>query len=151
MCKLLQGAEGSSPAIPVCRSLTAAGGEPLCVPLKPTYFSNISRPCWRSPAMTGWGFSMFPPSTGSYFQLNKDSCHPWLTISEDGFTVVRSERKTFRRELPPSKTQFTRYLTGHPMEHSGNLTNATVLYRKLDYGKSMQLLGRDPEKGKTPL
>lgn len=47
-------------------------------------------------------------TTGSYFQLNKDSCHPWLTISEDGFTVVRSERKTFRRELPPSKTQFTR-------------------------------------------
>ncbi|CAO2613990.1 Fibronectin type III and SPRY domain-containing protein 2 [Lemmus lemmus] len=47
-------------------------------------------------------------TTGSYFQLNKDSCHPWLTISEDGFTVVRSEKKTFRRELPPSKTQFTR-------------------------------------------
>ncbi|XP_005357724.1 fibronectin type III and SPRY domain-containing protein 2 isoform X3 [Microtus ochrogaster] len=47
-------------------------------------------------------------TTGSYFQLNKDSCHPWLTISEDGFTVVRSEKKTFRRELLPSKTQFTR-------------------------------------------
>ncbi|XP_038170001.1 fibronectin type III and SPRY domain-containing protein 2 isoform X3 [Arvicola amphibius] len=47
-------------------------------------------------------------TTGSYFQLNKDSCHPWLTISEDGFTVVRSEKKTFRKELPPSKTQFTR-------------------------------------------
>lgn len=47
-------------------------------------------------------------TTGSYFQLNKDTCHPWLTISEDGFTVVRSEKKTFRRELPPSKTQFTR-------------------------------------------
>ncbi|XP_035298309.1 fibronectin type III and SPRY domain-containing protein 2 isoform X2 [Cricetulus griseus] len=47
-------------------------------------------------------------TTGSYFQLNKDSCHPWLTISEDGFTVVRGEKKTFRRELPPTKTQFTR-------------------------------------------
>ncbi|CAH7344460.1 fibronectin type III and SPRY domain-containing protein 2 isoform X1 [Phodopus roborovskii] len=47
-------------------------------------------------------------TTGSYFQLNRDSCHPWLTISEDGFTVVRSEKKTFRRELPPTKAQFNR-------------------------------------------
>ncbi|XP_028610721.1 fibronectin type III and SPRY domain-containing protein 2 isoform X3 [Grammomys surdaster] len=47
-------------------------------------------------------------TTGSYFQLNKDTCHPWLTVSEDGFTVVRSEKKGFRRELPPSKMQFTR-------------------------------------------
>lgn len=48
-------------------------------------------------------------TTGSYFQLNKDTCHPWLTISEDGFTVVRSEKKrSFRRELPPSKAQFSR-------------------------------------------
>lgn len=66
---------------------------------------------------------MFPSPTGSYFQLNKDTCHPWLTISEDGFTVVRSEKKSFRRELPPSKTQFTRYLTASPvpMELLGNV------------------------------
>ncbi|XP_055479441.1 fibronectin type III and SPRY domain-containing protein 2 isoform X2 [Psammomys obesus] len=47
-------------------------------------------------------------TTGSYFQLNKDSCHPWLTVSEDGLTVVRSEKRAFRREPPPSKTKFTR-------------------------------------------
>ncbi|XP_006871014.1 PREDICTED: fibronectin type III and SPRY domain-containing protein 2 [Chrysochloris asiatica] len=47
-------------------------------------------------------------TTGCYFHLNKDTCHPWLTISEDGFTVVRSERKTPAREPLPSNTQFTR-------------------------------------------
>ncbi|XP_063554853.1 fibronectin type III and SPRY domain-containing protein 2 isoform X2 [Gorilla gorilla gorilla] len=45
---------------------------------------------------------------GSYFRLNKDTCHPWLTISEDGLTVVRSERRTPARELSPSDTHFTR-------------------------------------------
>ncbi|KAM9586052.1 fibronectin type III and SPRY domain-containing protein 2 [Trichechus inunguis] len=47
-------------------------------------------------------------TTGSYFHLNKDTCHPWLTISEDGFTIVRSERKTPAREQLPSYTRFTR-------------------------------------------
>ncbi|XP_049761671.1 fibronectin type III and SPRY domain-containing protein 2 isoform X2 [Elephas maximus indicus] len=47
-------------------------------------------------------------TTGSYFHLNKDTCHPWLTISEDGYTVVRSERKAAAREQLPSNTQFTR-------------------------------------------
>nr|XP_027777244.1 fibronectin type III and SPRY domain-containing protein 2 isoform X3 [Marmota flaviventris] len=47
-------------------------------------------------------------TTGSYFHLNKNTCHSWLTISKDGFTVVRSERKILTRELLPSKTQFTR-------------------------------------------
>ncbi|XP_008831251.1 fibronectin type III and SPRY domain-containing protein 2 isoform X3 [Nannospalax galili] len=47
-------------------------------------------------------------TTGSYFHLNKDTCHPWLTISEDEFTVVRSEKKTLKREPPPGKAQFTR-------------------------------------------
>ncbi|EAW62440.1 hCG1731307 [Homo sapiens] len=45
---------------------------------------------------------------GSYFRLNKDTCHPWLTISEDGLTAVRSERRTPARELSPSDTHFTR-------------------------------------------
>nr|XP_055133368.1 fibronectin type III and SPRY domain-containing protein 2 isoform X2 [Symphalangus syndactylus] len=45
---------------------------------------------------------------GSYFRLNKDTCHPWLTISEDGLTVVRSERRTPTRELSPRDTRFTR-------------------------------------------
>lgn len=93
---------------------------------------------------------MFPPSTGSYFQLNKDTCHPWLTVSEDGFTVVRSEKKRFRRELPPSKMQFTRYLTASPtpMEHLRS-PNATVIQRKPDCDKRMQLVRRDPEEEKT--
>nr|XP_045002317.1 fibronectin type III and SPRY domain-containing protein 2 isoform X2 [Jaculus jaculus] len=47
-------------------------------------------------------------TTGSYFHLNKDTCHPWLTISEDGLTVIRNKRKIFQREPPPNKTQFTR-------------------------------------------
>ncbi|XP_075414160.1 fibronectin type III and SPRY domain-containing protein 2 isoform X2 [Tenrec ecaudatus] len=47
-------------------------------------------------------------TTGSYFHLNKDTCHPWLTVSEDGFTVVRKERKTTAREPLPSDTHITR-------------------------------------------
>ncbi|XP_070259069.1 fibronectin type III and SPRY domain-containing protein 2-like [Myotis yumanensis] len=47
-------------------------------------------------------------TTGSYFRLNEHTCHPWLTISEDGLTAVRSERKTPTREPPPSSTRFTR-------------------------------------------
>ncbi|XP_012304681.2 fibronectin type III and SPRY domain-containing protein 2 isoform X1 [Aotus nancymaae] len=45
---------------------------------------------------------------GSYFRLNKDTCHPWLAISQDGLTIIRSERSTPRREPPPSDTRFTR-------------------------------------------
>lgn len=89
------------------------GAGVLCIhPEEAMLLGNAPRSCWKSPAITGRGFLMFPPSTGSYFQLNKDTCHPWLTISEDGFTVVRSEKKrSFRRELPPSKAQFSRYPT----------------------------------------
>nr|KAF6409856.1 fibronectin type III and SPRY domain containing 2 [Rousettus aegyptiacus] len=47
-------------------------------------------------------------TTGSYFRLNRHTCHPWLTISEDGLTAVRSERKTPAREPPPSNTCFSR-------------------------------------------
>ncbi|XP_053452178.1 fibronectin type III and SPRY domain-containing protein 2 isoform X2 [Nycticebus coucang] len=47
-------------------------------------------------------------TTGSYFHLNKDTCHPWLAISEDGFTIVRSERKTPAREPLPNSARFTR-------------------------------------------
>uniref|UniRef100_G1NVZ5 Fibronectin type III and SPRY domain containing 2 n=2 Tax=Myotis lucifugus TaxID=59463 RepID=G1NVZ5_MYOLU len=47
-------------------------------------------------------------TTGSYFRLNEQTCHPWLTISEDGLTAVRSERKTPTRAPPPSSTRFTR-------------------------------------------
>ncbi|XP_065404389.1 fibronectin type III and SPRY domain-containing protein 2 isoform X2 [Macaca fascicularis] len=45
---------------------------------------------------------------GSYFRLNKDTCHPWLIISEDGLTVVRSERRIPARELSSSDSRFTR-------------------------------------------
>ncbi|XP_039072458.1 fibronectin type III and SPRY domain-containing protein 2 [Hyaena hyaena] len=47
-------------------------------------------------------------TTGSYFHLNQHTCHAGLTISEDGFTVVRSEKKTPATELLPSNTRFTR-------------------------------------------
>lgn len=46
--------------------------------------------------------------TGSFFHLNQHTCHPGLTISEDGFTVVRSERKTPAKEPLPGNTRFTR-------------------------------------------
>ncbi|KAM6201311.1 fibronectin type III and SPRY domain-containing protein 2 isoform 2-T2 [Rhynchocyon petersi] len=48
---------------------------------------NVGGPSVRSKPAT-------VSTTGLYFHLNKDTCHPCLTISEDGFTVVRSERKT---------------------------------------------------------
>ncbi|XP_066211847.1 fibronectin type III and SPRY domain-containing protein 2 isoform X2 [Saccopteryx leptura] len=47
-------------------------------------------------------------TTGSYFRLNEHTSHPWLTISEDGLTAVRSERRTPAREPLPSNTRFTR-------------------------------------------
>ncbi|XP_047702757.1 fibronectin type III and SPRY domain-containing protein 2 isoform X2 [Prionailurus viverrinus] len=47
-------------------------------------------------------------TTGSFFHLNQHTCHPGLTISEDGFTVVRSERKTPAKEPLPGNTRFTR-------------------------------------------
>ncbi|XP_067554195.1 fibronectin type III and SPRY domain-containing protein 2 isoform X1 [Pseudorca crassidens] len=47
-------------------------------------------------------------TTGSYFRLNEHTCHPWLTVSEDGLTVVRSERKASARKPLPSDTRFTR-------------------------------------------
>ncbi|XP_054445125.1 fibronectin type III and SPRY domain-containing protein 2 [Pteronotus mesoamericanus] len=47
-------------------------------------------------------------TTGSYFRLNEHSCHPWLTVSEDGLTVVRSERQAPARAPPPSTARFTR-------------------------------------------
>ncbi|XP_012785140.2 fibronectin type III and SPRY domain-containing protein 2 [Ochotona princeps] len=48
-------------------------------------------------------------TTGSYFHLDKDTCHPCLTISEDGFTLTRSERKASTREVAASSNvRFTR-------------------------------------------
>ena len=49
------------------------------------------------------------PLAGSYFPLDKHTCHPRLTVSEDGLTVVRSERRGPPREPVPSDAHFTRY------------------------------------------
>lgn len=111
--------------------------------------ANATRPRWERPLVTGWGFSL---PIGSYFQLNKDTCHPWLTISEDGLTVVRSEKRTFRREPPASKTKFTRYLPASPLPaaalpQSTRKTYPTpvpLLFKRS--GKRMQLVGRDSER-----
>ncbi|KAM8957816.1 fibronectin type III and SPRY domain-containing protein 2 isoform 1-T2 [Lycaon pictus] len=62
---------------------------------------NMGGPSARSDPVTIY-------TTGSCFQLNEHTCHPWLTISEDGLTVVRSERKTLAKEPLPSNTRFTR-------------------------------------------
>lgn len=47
-------------------------------------------------------------TTGSYFSLDEHTCHPRLTVSEDGLTVVRSERRGPAKEPVPSDAQFTR-------------------------------------------
>uniref|UniRef100_A0A8C3WXM6 Fibronectin type III and SPRY domain containing 2 n=1 Tax=Catagonus wagneri TaxID=51154 RepID=A0A8C3WXM6_9CETA len=47
-------------------------------------------------------------TTGSCFHLNEHTHHPWLTVSEDGLTVVRGERKAPAREPLPSDARFTR-------------------------------------------
>ncbi|XP_004398381.1 PREDICTED: fibronectin type III and SPRY domain-containing protein 2 [Odobenus rosmarus divergens] len=62
---------------------------------------NVGGPSARSEPVT-------VHTTGSCFPLNQHTCPPWLTISEDGFTVMRSERKTPAKELLPGSTQFTR-------------------------------------------
>ncbi|XP_037365849.1 fibronectin type III and SPRY domain-containing protein 2 [Talpa occidentalis] len=46
-------------------------------------------------------------TTGSHFRLNPHTCHPWLSVSEDGLTVVR-ERRPPAREPSPSNNRFTR-------------------------------------------
>nr|XP_036856423.1 fibronectin type III and SPRY domain-containing protein 2 [Manis javanica]XP_036856424.1 fibronectin type III and SPRY domain-containing protein 2 [Manis javanica] len=85
--------------IPTCEAL---------VQLQPRQSYSI---CVRALNMGGPSARSEPATvytTGSYFPLNEHTCHPWLTISEDGFTVVRSERKTGEREPLPSNTRFTR-------------------------------------------
>lgn len=74
-----------------------------------------SAPCARVAAMlskpgTDWlrmDLWVCSPA-GSYFRLNQHTCHPWLTISEDGLRAVRGERKTPAKEPPPRNTRFSR-------------------------------------------
>ncbi|XP_049639907.1 fibronectin type III and SPRY domain-containing protein 2 [Suncus etruscus] len=64
---------------------------------------NVGGPSARSqPAMVR--------TTGSCFPLNRLTCHPWLSISEDedGLRVERREQKYTKRGPPPSSTQFSR-------------------------------------------
>ncbi|KAM5292696.1 fibronectin type III and SPRY domain-containing protein 2 isoform 2-T2 [Ctenodactylus gundi] len=62
---------------------------------------NVGGPSARSQPIT-------VHTTGLYFPLIKDTCHPWLSVSEDGFTVVRSDTKSLGREPPHSKARFSR-------------------------------------------
>ncbi|XP_043410590.1 fibronectin type III and SPRY domain-containing protein 2 isoform X2 [Prionailurus bengalensis] len=79
-------------------------------------------------------------TTGSFFHLNQHTCHSGLTISEDGFTVVRSERKTPAKEPLPGNTRFTRHK--YEFLHNGTTPDIriTVSPRKigilLDYENS---------------
>ncbi|XP_012369694.1 fibronectin type III and SPRY domain-containing protein 2 isoform X1 [Octodon degus] len=85
--------------IPTCESL---------IQLQPGQSYTI---CVRALNMGGPSARSAPATvrtTGSYFPLNKATCHPWLTISEDGFTVTRSEKKSLTRDLLPHQTRFTR-------------------------------------------
>ena len=63
------------------------------------------------------------PLTGSYFSLDEHTCHPRLTVSEDGLTVVRSERRGPAKEPVPSDAQFTRYCTSPSPEQLMNPPN----------------------------
>ncbi|XP_028358007.1 fibronectin type III and SPRY domain-containing protein 2 [Phyllostomus discolor] len=47
-------------------------------------------------------------TTGSCFRLDAHTCHPWLTVSEDGLTLVRGDGRAPAREPPPSDARFTR-------------------------------------------
>ncbi|XP_055970063.1 fibronectin type III and SPRY domain-containing protein 2 [Sorex fumeus] len=49
-------------------------------------------------------------TTGSCFPLDPNTCHPWLSISEDedGLRVVRREQKRAEKGPPPSSTRFSR-------------------------------------------
>ncbi|XP_076978446.1 fibronectin type III and SPRY domain-containing protein 2, partial [Tamandua tetradactyla] len=47
-------------------------------------------------------------TTGSCFLLDPDTCHPWLTLSEDWLTVVRSESKASAGQPLPGHARFTR-------------------------------------------
>nr|H0UZ81.2 RecName: Full=Fibronectin type III and SPRY domain-containing protein 2 [Cavia porcellus] len=85
--------------IPICESLIQLQpGQSYTICVRAL---NVGGPSARSTPAT-------VRTTGSYFPLNKATCHPWLTISEDGFTVIRSERKNLTQELQPQQTQFTR-------------------------------------------
>uniref|UniRef100_A0A8C8YFD9 Fibronectin type III and SPRY domain-containing protein 2 n=1 Tax=Prolemur simus TaxID=1328070 RepID=A0A8C8YFD9_PROSS len=85
--------------IPTCESLVQLQpGQSYLIYVRAL---NVGGPSARSQPAT-------VHTAGSYFHLNKDTCHPWLTISEDGFTIIRSERKTPAREPLPSDARFTR-------------------------------------------
>ncbi|XP_036591548.1 fibronectin type III and SPRY domain-containing protein 2 [Trichosurus vulpecula] len=47
-------------------------------------------------------------TTGTYFHLNKDTSHPLLSISEDGFTIVRGKGGNSASEPRDGDTRFTR-------------------------------------------
>nr|XP_035924601.1 fibronectin type III and SPRY domain-containing protein 2 isoform X3 [Halichoerus grypus] len=61
---------------------------------------NVGGPSARSEPVT-------VHTTGSCFPLNQHTCHPWLSLSEDGFTVMRREGRTPAKEPLPGNTQFT--------------------------------------------
>uniref|UniRef100_A0A2K6FCZ8 Fibronectin type III and SPRY domain containing 2 n=1 Tax=Propithecus coquereli TaxID=379532 RepID=A0A2K6FCZ8_PROCO len=85
--------------IPTCESLVQLQpGQSYLIYVRAL---NVGGPSARSQPAT-------VHTAGSYFHLNKDTCHPWLTVSEDGLTVARSERKTPAREPRPSDGRFTR-------------------------------------------
>uniref|UniRef100_A0A6I8N777 Fibronectin type III and SPRY domain containing 2 n=1 Tax=Ornithorhynchus anatinus TaxID=9258 RepID=A0A6I8N777_ORNAN len=46
-------------------------------------------------------------TTGCYFYLNKDTAHPCLSISDDGFTILRKEGALLAGDALPSDIRFT--------------------------------------------
>uniref|UniRef100_G3WYG1 Fibronectin type III and SPRY domain containing 2 n=1 Tax=Sarcophilus harrisii TaxID=9305 RepID=G3WYG1_SARHA len=85
--------------IPTCESLIQLQpGESYLVYVRAI---NVGGPSERSEPAT-------IHTTGTYFYLNKDTNHPLLSISEDGFTIVRSKGKNSASEPCDSDTRFTR-------------------------------------------
>ncbi|XP_074151404.1 fibronectin type III and SPRY domain-containing protein 2 [Sminthopsis crassicaudata] len=85
--------------IPTCESLIQLQpGESYLVYVRAI---NVGGPSERSEPAT-------IHTTGTYFYLNKDTSHPLLSISEDGFTIVRSKGKNSASEPLGSDTRFTR-------------------------------------------
>ncbi|XP_078007236.1 fibronectin type III and SPRY domain-containing protein 2 isoform X2 [Phascolarctos cinereus] len=85
--------------IPTCESLIQLQpGESYLVYVRAI---NVGGPSERSEPAT-------IRTTGTYFHLNKDTSHPLLSISEDGFTIVRGKGESSTREPCDSDIRFTR-------------------------------------------
>ncbi|KAJ7311045.1 hypothetical protein JRQ81_006642 [Phrynocephalus forsythii] len=60
-------------------------------------------------------------STGTSFTLKTETAHPWLSVLDDGLTLMCSKSETQRNDLPFCEDSFTRSIAilGHPIPFLG--------------------------------